>query len=362
LTTNWIDDGLLSLHSINSIDNSYEWTDDYFRNSLAFIQAEKSEEITGEEVIQFFKARTKGIIKKVGNDKLKWKSIIKSGIPLNSDLQIEDKLDELISIIQKHLISEINIDAKIELLKKIENEINEINVLSEEFIVSEHQDAIREQWIKAVPLSEIAPLNNATEIITTYYSFTLPWVLNGIAKKLANEELIRESESIEELSILVELGLPNLISVKIYQSGIRSRTSANEISGLYEEELLDKSIKFYKNDLINNIEKYKGLISERASKWIVLLSKFSNRETTKLKPIPNFTFGDIHNLTSRLLAREINKTQYLTSTDLKIIENVSDSKIDFSSVNNVNGVFFDYDENDRLWKMINLNPNLKFEE
>jgi hypothetical protein len=358
----WIDDGLLSLHSINSIDNSYEWTDDYFRNSLAFIQAEKSEEITGEEVIQFLKARTKGIIKKVGNDRLKWKSIIKSGIPLNSDLQIEDKLDKLISIIQKHLISEINIDAKIELLKKIENEINDINVLSEEFIVSEHQDAIREQWIKAVPLSEIAPLINATEIITKYYSFTLPWVLNGIAKKLANEELIRESESIEELSILVELGLPNLISVKIYQSGIRSRTSANEISGLYEEELLDKSIKFYKNDLINNIEKYKGLISERASKWIVLLSKFSNRETTKLKPIPNFTFGDIHNLTSRLLAREINKTQYLTSPDLKIIENVSDSKIDFSSVNNVNGVFFDYDENDGLWKMTNLNPTLKFEE
>ena len=52
----WIDDGLLSLHNINTTDNNnYDWADNYFRCSLAYIQAEKSEEITGEEVIQFLK-------------------------------------------------------------------------------------------------------------------------------------------------------------------------------------------------------------------------------------------------------------------------------------------------------------------
>ena len=113
----WIDDGLLSLHDINSIDNDdFEWTDDYFRNSLAYIQAEHSEDITGEQVTQFLKARTKGIVAKVGEDRTKWKSIIKSGIPLNSDLQIEDKLELLISITQEYLAGEDNIDNKINLL------------------------------------------------------------------------------------------------------------------------------------------------------------------------------------------------------------------------------------------------------
>lgn len=361
-TLDWIDDGLLSLHNINSTDNTYEWTDEYFRNSLAYIQAEHSEGITGEEVIQFLKARTKGIITKVGDDKNKWNSIIKSGIPLNSDLQIEDKLDLLISIIQNFLSNEIHIDAKIELLKDIEKEIKEINVLSEEFIESVNEDEIREKWLKAIPLSEIAPLEEATNIVTKYYSFSLPWVLNGISKKLRHKELNIEADTIEELSILVELGLPNLVSVKIYQCGIRSRSSAYEISGLYDNELWDKSIKFYKNDLINSLEKYKDLISEGAFKWLVLLSKFSKRETSVLQSVPNFTFPDKHKITTRLLAKKINGIQYLASPDYKLIEDISTSEIDFSSVNDVDGVFFDYDESDGLWKMNNLNPYLKFEE
>ena len=359
----WIDDGLLSLHNINSTDNNnYDWADNYFKNSLAYIQAQRSEEITGEEVIQFLKARTKGIISKVGDNREKWKSIITSGIPLNSDLQIEDKLDHILTITQEYLSNKINIDTKINLLKDIENEIKEINVLSEEFIESVNKDERREKWLKAIPLSEIAPLEHATNIVTKYYSYSLPWVLNGISKKLKSRGLLEEAETIEELSILVELGLPNLVSVKIYQSGIRSRSSANEISKLYDDELWDKSIKFYKNDLIINIEKYKVLISEEASKWLVLLSKFSKREIIILQPVPNFTFPDKHNITTRLIAKEINGKQYLTSPDFKIIEDISDSNIDFSSVNNVNGVFFDYDKIDEVWKMINMNPYLKFED
>lgn len=359
----WIDDGLLALHDINSTEvDNYEWTDNYFRNSLAYIQAQHTEDITGEEVIQFLKARTKGIVAKVGEDRAKWKSIIKSGIPLNSDLQIEDKLELLIELIQDFLSKDVNIDSKTNLLKDIENEINEINVISEEFIESKNQDAIRDKWLKAIPLSEIAPLDQATSIVTKYYSYTLPWVLNGIAKKLKNKELIEEAEAIEELSILVELGLPNLVSVKIYQSGIRSRSSAYEISQIYDDELWDKSIKFYKNDLITNIGKYKTLLSEEASKWLVLLSKFSKREIVILKTIPNFTFGDFHYYTTRLIAKEINGKQYLTSPDFKVIEDISGSNIDFSSVNNVIGVFFDYDENDEVWKMTNMNPYLKFED
>ena len=63
-----------------------------------------------------------------------------------------------------------------------------------------------------------------------------------------------------------------------------------------------------------------------------------------------------------MAAKKINGKQYLISPDFKVIEDISDSDIDFSSVNDVIGVYFDYDEDDEVWKMINLNPYLTFKE
>lgn len=39
----WIDDSLLSLHMVNNDTEiiNYQWIDDYFRSTLAYIQAEK---------------------------------------------------------------------------------------------------------------------------------------------------------------------------------------------------------------------------------------------------------------------------------------------------------------------------------
>ncbi|WP_301221150.1 hypothetical protein [Bacteroides caecimuris] len=59
-------------------------------------------------------------------------------------------------------------------------------------------------------MSDIAQHDNAISIITNHYSFNLPWILNGISKKLKNRNLIDESEIIEELVILIELGLPDI--------------------------------------------------------------------------------------------------------------------------------------------------------
>ena len=92
-------------------------------------------------------------------------------------------------------------------------------------------------------------------------------------KKLRFRNLIDESEIIEELAILVELGLPDIKSVKIYQAGIRSRSSAHEIANLYEDDLWEKSIKTYKQDLITHADYYITQVSENAASWIELLVK-----------------------------------------------------------------------------------------
>lgn len=358
----WIDDGLLALHNSNNNDgNDVSWVEEYFVKSLAYIQANNYEDITGDEVIEFVKARIKGIIRKVGEEKTDWEKVVTSGIPINSDLQIEDKLDEIIAFIQSYIIDDKTLENRILLLENIENTINEINALKEDYLQSADEKDIRKMWLSGIPMSNITHLENAIEIITKHYSFNLPWVLNGISKKLIKRNLIEESEVIEELAILVELGLPVITSVKIYQAGIRSRSSALEISSLFDDELLEKSIKTYKTDLIRHSAFYKEQVSELAASWIDLLVRFSKREFHKIKKVPNFTFGDVHQNTKRLIARLINEEQYLFSPNFNVIEKISeDCKIDFSEVNKLNGVYFDYNETEEVWKMNCVNPYVIF--
>lgn len=276
-------------------------------------------------------------------------------------MQIEDRIDGLLDFVQNYIGSEQTLEDRILLLENIENTINDINVLKEGSIESTESEDIRRKWLNGVSMSDIMQHNNAINIITKHYSFNLPWILNGIAKKLKNRSLIEESDIIQELAILIELGLPNLKSVKIYQAGIRSRSSANEIAALFEEDHWEKSIKTYKQDLIRLGDYYKKQVSENAASWIDLLVKFSKREIIKIKRVPNFKFDKIHEHTNRLIARLINGEQYLVSPDFKIINKISKSYIDFSEVNSLNGIFFDYDENDELWKMTSVNPYIKVE-
>jgi hypothetical protein len=359
----WIDDGLLSLHNSNNLEgNTLEWVDEYFTKSLAYLQTQYYEDISGDEVIRFVKARIRGITRKVGEEKENWVNIVSSGIPINSDLQIGDRIYEIIGFIWNYLYGDQALDDRISLLENIENKINDINVLKEDAIESEDSSEIRRKWLSGIAMADIAQHDNAAKIITIHYSFNLPWVLNGISRKLEKMGLMDESDTIEELAILVELGLPNIKSVKIYQAGIRSRSSALEIADLYGDDLWEKSITTYKQDLINHAEFYKEQVSDNAAAWIDLLVNFSKRDVVKIKRVPNFRYGKVHEQTKRLIARWINDEQYLLSADFRIINKIGkDSNVNFSEVNNLNGVFFDYDEEKELWKMRCLNPYVHIE-
>jgi hypothetical protein len=199
-------------------------------------------------------------------------------------------------------------------------------------------------------------------MIINIFSYKLPWILNGISKKLKNANFENEAELIEEISILVEIGMPNLKGVKIYQAGIRSRVCANEVALLFEDELWDKSIKDYKTDILKNADAYKRIVSEKCGEWIDLLFHMSNSKIITVDPIPNFEFGDVHQKTNILIAKEINGKQFLSSPDFSFIEEISKSDIDFSSVNQVSGVIFVYDIKQKVWKMVIENPYIKLSE
>ena len=123
--------------------------------------------------------------------------------------------------------------------------------------------------------------------------------------------------------------------VKIYQAGIRSRISAYEIANLYDDDLWEKSIRTYKQDLIDHADYYKNQVSENAALWIDLLVRFSKRKFIKIKKVPNFRYGKVHKRTKRLMARIINDKQYLVSPNFSVINEIGESDIDFSKVSNI---------------------------
>lgn len=355
----WIDDTLLALQELNNKETQeidFEWVEIFFRNSLSFIQIKNQDIISESNLIDFFKARIKGIIKKVGEDKNKWKSIINSGIPLNSDLFLEEKLEEISSKLFLYSISNKSIDDKILLTNSIIKTIDQMPVLTEDSDIMEHRDLyeITSKWLKAEPLNSFKEFENFEEIITDLFTFKLPWIFNGIAKKMRVLDDEDYAEYVEEISMLLEIGVPNLKALKIYQSGIRSRVSANELSIYFDDESWEKSIKEYKTEIIMNKEGYSLFVSQQCKDWIELLFNLSNKKSQTVKPIPDFEFGDVHTKTNILLAKEIYGKQYLMSPDYSFIQEVENSSIDFSSVNDVAGVYFKYDEG--LWRMDVENP------
>jgi replicative superfamily II helicase len=356
----WIDDSLLSLHSIfnpNERDGSVEWVDDYFRKSLAFIQSEAAPE-TADKFLRIIKARVVGIINKVGQDRSFWRSIIKSGIPLNSDLEIEKKLEEIIGQIDDFVQSGQSLDDLIALSKSLEEMLADLPVLIAEgnSITSGDIDNIRHGWYSGNPMSEIIEMQNAEQVITQLYAFNLPWLYNGIAKKLRLLEHEECADVMEKLAILCEAGLPRIEAVKIYQAGIRSRVAAREISVLFDDS--PRSIRDYRQDLVENQEYYIALVTPLAQEWLKLLSFGAHSKHFSIKKVRSFELDIEMPDGYTLVPRVLNLTNYLVNPDLSEFYEV-ESNVDFSEVDQVEGISFKFNAKKNVWVMKNENPYIR---
>lgn len=355
-----IDDALLTLHNLNNSGDTiqYDWIEGFFKGSLAYIQAIKVSDQNGSDFLSLITSRVKGIEKRIGADRNRWNSIIVSGLPLTSDLVLDSKLSEIVLDLLLTQEAAHSIDAKIAILKSIEEKLQELPVISEEALSTTMPtyDDVRSNWLKGAPMAVIMQLDNGVEIVNRLFTYKTPWILNGLAKKLKNIELPELAEIVEELSLLIESGLPNLKAVKIYQAGIRSRSAATELSAFFENELWSQGVKEYKNDILRNRDFYKALSSKETAEWIDLLVIFSGNKSLIIDQFPKFKFGDVHNETKVLVAKRISNKQYLVSPDLSFIKEIAKSDIDFSPVNDISGIFFKYNEILESWEMVVENP------
>ncbi|AXG72969.1 helicase [Flavobacterium arcticum] len=362
-----IDDTLLALHQLNhnEIDpTDVVWVEEFFKKSLAYLQCAKDEEdtfIKEEQIITFIKARIGGILKAVGQDSKDWDAHIRSGIPLQSDLILEASLQEIIELIDEFFLEEdYSIGAKTGLLSFIESIVNQTPVLQEEYLQNERLKEIRELWLAGNSMTEIKAIQNASVVVNQHYSFKLPWVLNGIAKKLQALELESHSQLLQELSILSETGLPNLVAVKVYQAGIRSRQVAIEVASMYDDDSWDKGISYYKYDIIKNADFYKLLLSDDTAKWIDLFLQYNEREHIVINEIPPFYSEHLLGLGNVILfPKTINKEHHLVSSDLTVIVPVKSVEgLYLAEVIDKEGVYFIQTE-DGYWQLNVANPNIE---
>lgn len=300
-----LDDCLLSMHGSYSEDKiSLNWIEDIFSKSLAYIQASKGtiENVTSDNVISFVKSRVAGILKRIeGRDN--WEYLIQSGLSLQKSIDLDLILVDIVKLVIDYRLSDKTIDDKVLLLKNIEYLISIQQNFDSKYLDLERIDEIREKWLKGTPLCEINPLNkNEIAVIQNYYSYELPWFLNGMANMIrADGEYDEDMANIlSELALLVETGLPNKRAVKIYRSGVRSRACATEfsehMSGIFFGEYYPSSL--VKSEIIQLSPSWNNL-SERGKAWVEILKAEHNiKQAYKISPISSFSIkGDKHGLT-----------------------------------------------------------------
>ncbi|MGZ9642850.1 DEAD/DEAH box helicase [Bacillus cereus] len=264
----YIDDTLLALNLESC--NMETLAEDFFRKMLAFIQASSSTTVNEEDVISILEARTKGILKQL-KDVDNSKGLITSSIPLRSGLYIKDHVSTILEILKEFQESNHSIEEVAKFLREIEILVTKFP--SKQFKIGidpTEIEVIRNTWIGGRAISELKKEN--PEIIGKYYQHILPWAINAIAKVLKSLELVDEAKEFEQLSALIQLGLPNIYAAKIYSSGLYSRVAATELSTLIDSEILERSIKEIREYLTYKSTEVLPIVSENTKEWLELFT------------------------------------------------------------------------------------------
>lgn len=357
-----LDDCLLSMHGSYSEDKmSLDWIEDIFSKSLAYIQASKGtiENVSPDNVISFVKSRVIGILKRLEGQE-NWEHLIQSGLPLQKSIELDSILIDIVNLIIDYRLSDKTIEDKVLLLKNIETLISNQPNFNDKYIGLERIDEIREKWLKGTPLCDINPSKGEIAVIQNYYSYELPWFLNGMASMIRSGEDYDEDMAnvLSELALLVETGLPDKRAVKIYRSGVRSRACATEFSEYMPEIFWGEYYpsRLVKSEIIKLSDTWDNL-SERGKAWVEILKEESNRKLgNRIAPISSFGIKNDEKEHKTFKVRIIDGEKYFLSLDLDKVKPMKASERDFSQIEHLKGVYFEYNDKTGKYEMKVLNP------
>lgn len=315
----YIDDSLLSIYKLaeNMSDNPMAWLDSFYSTSLASIQSNEEAEL--EKVKHVFIARTNSV-KKMSEKYDDVSTITSSGIPLQSAIFIQDNIADYVNIAEKYLESDNNIDEIVTFVIDIETLIKTLPTshFACDF-AEEDVNVARGLWLKG------ACCNEHNVICAQYFGYTLPWAINAVAKILRANGHDDYADIYERIGILVEYGLPTYHSVRIYNSGIRSRQASLELSKyISKEDIEDMSLSNVRRFIIDNKNEYFDDVTQNTKRWVELLM---NQEIAAINTIviENIIVKiDFDKSINELIVREHNNALILT--DLEYSKHISISK------------------------------------
>ena len=366
----YLDDCLLSMHenySQNRMDLG--WIEDTFCKSLAYIQALNmaDKEVSPDKIIAFVKSRVKGILGKLQPD-TSYEHLVMSGLSLQKSIALDDSLNEICLCLFQYRISTKSIEELILLMTNIEEILAKLPNFENRYFKLKRISEIREAWMKGISIREMNLQGKDEEdAVKKYFSYDLPWYLNGIAGMLRNKHIdIIDEESISvlsELALLVETGLPDRSAVKIYRSGIRSRSCALEISRLISPHILGDTVSSYRvrAEIVRQSDTWKQL-SDNGKQWVeILKAEGEKRKNTQIKYISPFSIRKEKEDLDRFKAVIVNDHKYFISLDLDRIMPIKASEMDFSQMDKIKGVYFEYNNHTGEYEMNVLNPYLRIQ-
>lgn len=230
-----IDDQLLALHLAytgDAPDLFVNWVDDAFRDSIAAIQARRSNKADEDKhLLSFLKARAEGVLRKTPHEARR--AIIASGLPLSVGLAAFSQLNVFRGMVDRYLNSDFDEAALNAFVLEFESWARENATTIVEAMPSEERlAAIRPQWLRGDSLRAIVETSGAeaTDVCSDFYGYKLPWLFHAVAQKLDKGAEENRIGALSKVSLLVELGLPTEAAAKVFLAGVRSRAAAVELS------------------------------------------------------------------------------------------------------------------------------------
>ncbi|KPN75526.1 hypothetical protein AEA42_18460 [Shewanella sp. Sh95] len=362
-----VDDSLLSIQEDEIINPNNiqpeQWVDDFFRNSLASLQASADTGLSSDELIQLLSKRADYLVKSIP-DRAQRKAYGSSGLPISVASKLFLDIAVFVNHAQTVSNSEFSIDSILSFLNWLEDwAIQNAAAIIQDAPAKKSFNRIRSSWLSGISMREITLLDDsADDICKGVYGFTFPWLIHAASQQAKSIGLEDESDVLSNVAILVEMGLPSLLACWVFLSGIRSRAASTEIanSGVdLGNSLRRVRISLRRPDILDALN---VLVSDHSKNWLSLHRINHASTPDRLPSFRRFTVNGFDGEPPVLLLRSIRQQDYLCTPDgrQKLLVG-SDRQLPFRDVANDYRVAFER-SNDGVYQVVLRDPRAQLEE
>ena len=359
-----LDDELLALHedisTNNDGDDSIEWVEAVFRESLAVIQMRSGvNEISAEDVISFLKARTTSILTRVP-EKATRMAIVASSLSLSVAILVLRDIDFFKVLTDDYLQSDMSLVSLAEIVRNIEIWAREnASSIVQGMPDQADLDNIRLKWLGGVALRNlIGEVPEASRISKDFYGYQLPWIIHAISQKLDKSAEEERANALSSIALLVEIGVPSEMAARIFLAGIRSRVASTELAGL--DIQFGKSVITIRNNLRYS-DFVRGILPQvtpSTREWLNLLLSDETHQMNIMPMFASFTLENSEGLDT-LYARIFEDDTYLTTIDGRGKFLVtSTTQLPFRSV--ADDPKFVFKKTEGIWSLVVRDPRYEY--